>query len=252
MPNTYSRHIELESVLNFRDLGGYRTASGNSTAWRKLFRAGNLANINSNDMGRLRGELSLSVVIDLRSPFEIDPKYTQVLSASGIKYHNISLFGDKEEDGDNPQPDYNVSDMGEFYVRLIRQEKFGNRIASVLKLIAESIDSPLVFHCSVGKDRTGIIAAFILGLLDVADEDIVQDYCLTAQFITELQDAAKKDPNLGGQISSIPAFFWQATPATMHYFLDSLRREFGTAREYLENHGMDSFVSDRLRTALTE
>jgi protein tyrosine/serine phosphatase len=63
----YSRHIDFESVPNFRDLGGYRTHDGRSVAWRRLFRSAALHKMNDRDIVRLKAEISPRAVIDLRS-----------------------------------------------------------------------------------------------------------------------------------------------------------------------------------------
>jgi protein-tyrosine phosphatase len=79
------RHIPFESVPNFRDLGGYRTHDGRTVAWRRLFRSAALHTINDRDMARLKGEIGLRAVIDLRSPKDAR-KDVRLLEAIGARY----------------------------------------------------------------------------------------------------------------------------------------------------------------------
>ena len=70
-----------------------------------------------------------------------------------------------------------------------------------LELIADRNNHPLVFHCSVGKDRTGVLAAMLLAAAGVMDEDIIHDYTLSAPFMPEIRDRSDERPRhpAGGQ-----------------------------------------------------
>ena len=64
--HSYSRHIDFESVLNFRDLGGYRAGDGRKIAWRRIFRSGEMHHMTARDITRFKEEIKLRSVIDLR------------------------------------------------------------------------------------------------------------------------------------------------------------------------------------------
>ena len=86
---SYPRHIKFESVLNFRDLGGYRTQRGQTVAWRRLFRSGELHYMTKRDMVRLKEEIKLRSVIDLRNSMELEQVGVGLLNEIGVKYYNI-------------------------------------------------------------------------------------------------------------------------------------------------------------------
>src|SRR5262249_6756485 len=156
-----TRHIPFESVPNFRDLGGYRTHDGRTVAWRRLFRSAALHRMNDREMARLKQEISPRAVIDLRSPRDPEKNVEPLLlSEIGVRYYPIPFRPDsssylKDEARAHP----NATNMGENYLRRIREKPFGKRLVDALDIIAESDNHPLVFHCSPGKDRTGVLAA---------------------------------------------------------------------------------------------
>jgi protein-tyrosine phosphatase len=77
-----SRNIVFNSIVNFRDIGGYRTQGGNIIAWRRIFRSGELNHMTENDFNILSNELKVTSVIDLRSKFETQRDGLGLLSGS--------------------------------------------------------------------------------------------------------------------------------------------------------------------------
>jgi protein-tyrosine phosphatase len=249
---SYSRQINFDAVFNFRDLGGYRTQTGRTVAWRRLFRSSNFCKMTSNDLGRLSQELGVSTVLDLRSSLEIEKQGVCLLSGSGIRHHNISLIPDGGDKQANERRYEGLTNMGEFYVKLSQQQEFGNRLIEALKVVAEPNKLPLVFHCSLGKDRTGILAAFILSVLDVADEDIINDFSLSMPYMESLLERMKNDPQMAKDSNGLPDYFWEAKPNLMEIFLAAIKLEYGSARGYLKSHGAETALFDRLEKTLLE
>ncbi len=250
MAEKYNRQIEFENVPNFRDIGGYRTRDGRTVAWRRLFRSGELRSMTRSDLARLRGELGLAAVIDLRSVFEVKHRGMGLLDGAGFRYYNVSFI----PDGGRPNaelPRYEgFTSMGEFYVDLMRQKGFGKRIVEALEIIAEPENHPLVFHCAAGKDRTGILAAVLLDILDVADEDIEMDYALSGDYIEALIKQLRSVKGPVDDVMKLPDFFWTAAPESMAMLLAALRRENSSIKDYLAANGAAASLFSRLRTAL--
>jgi protein-tyrosine phosphatase len=170
MNETYSRHIKLERVLNFRDIGGYPTREGRTVAWRRVFRSGTLIRMSPGDSTRLTEEIGLNFVLDLRSGLEIQ-KGICPLSPTLVNYHNLPLMTDGGNREEEERLFGQMTNMGQFYLYLLETPEFGQRIVAALEFIAEPDKHPLVFHCSAGKDRTGILTAVLLSVLGVADKD---------------------------------------------------------------------------------
>jgi protein-tyrosine phosphatase len=252
MTESYFRQIDFESIHNFRDLGGYGTSGGNTVAWRRLFRSAHLHEMTKRDMDKLRGDLSISSVIDLRSPIETRDQKLGLLTAANVRYHNIPLISDGGNKQANEQRYRGLTDMGGLYVNLTRQKEFGLRILEALEIIAEPKNLPLVFHCSAGKDRTGILAAVVLGILEVANEDIIYDFCLSERYMEFLLGRMQKDARLAEDALSLPDYFWKAAPESIVLFLNAIIKEYGSVQGYINAQGADSSLISRIRSSLLE
>ena len=252
MNPSYPRHIDFESVPNFRDLGGYRTQDGRAVAWRRLFRSADLQSMSRLDIARIKEDIRPRTVIDLRTPRELTKqREISLLDEVGARYHNVPL--------QPASPDYvkqeterfhDATDLGELYLYRIRQPKFGQGLVDSLELIADCNNHPLVFHCSMGKDRTGVLAAMLLAAAGVIDEDIVHDYTLSAPFMPALRDHWRNDPAAPPEVKAVPDSHWEASAESMPRFLALLRQEYGSAAGYLEAHGADNSLPPRLQEAL--
>ena len=249
MTEPYSRHIRFENVVNFRDLGGYPARDGYTVAWRRLFRSGEFRNMTRKDLDLLTGEIGLTSVLDLRSSLEVENQGIGLIAESDINYHNISFIagGNREED----ELLFNrFVNMGQFYLHLVRKSEFGERIVRALELIADPENHPLVFHCAIGKDRTGILAAVLLSVLGVKDEVIIEDYSLSTPYMEQLLERINSNPETAKYIKPLPDYFWEASAESMSLFLSTLRNEYGSIEGYLKAQGTESSLIDRLEKAL--
>jgi protein-tyrosine phosphatase len=249
MPEQPSRHIAFDAVLNFRDLGGYPTRDGRRVAWRRLFRSGDFLHMTEGDLRRLTVDIGITSVIDLRSSPEVTEHGIGLLARANIRYHNISFIagGNREEDERLLQQ---LTSMGEFYLHLVRQGGFGGLILRALEIIAGAENHPLVFHCAMGKDRTGILAAVLLGILGVEDRHIIEDYALSTPYIEEFDRQLRSNPEIAGEIEKLPGYLFEATPESMSLFLSTLHREYGSVKGYLEAQGAGPDLFPRLEKAL--
>lgn len=250
MVEKLDRHLRFKSVLNFRDIGGYRGYQNKSVTWRRIFRSGEFRNITAEDLGRLTGELGVNLIIDLRSEFELKNNGKGLLADCGIKYCNIAFMSDGGDPNANAKRYASLTNMGDFYLELMRQKEFGSRVVEALETIADPAHHPLVFHCAVGKDRTGMLAAMLLTLLGVKEADIILDYSLSEPYMDEMLARFKANPEPGHKIPDIPDYFWKASPAYMKKLLDTLKKEYGSIEGYLKQMGMSADLPARLRKNL--
>jgi protein tyrosine/serine phosphatase len=253
MSQSYPRLIHFESAPNFRDLGGYRTHDGRTIAWRRLFRSATLHKMDALEMARLEREVSPRAVIDLRGPRdpETDPEAV-LLKAIGARYHSIpfSTWPWPSLPTDEAKADLNATNMGAIYLYRVSEKPFGQRLVDALEVIAERDNHPLVFHCSAGKDRTGVLAAIVLTAMDIVDDDVVEDYALSAPVMNEIRARMSSDPETAQGVKDLPDFQWEASAESMTVFLSLLRREYGSADGYLKANGARSSLVDRLKAAL--
>jgi protein-tyrosine phosphatase len=200
---------------------------------------------------RLKEEIRLASVIDLRSSRTVEQLGVGPLNKVGVKYYSVPFVMIIESDSDKEKGRYeNFSNSGEVYLYRIRHKEYGRRIVEALEIIADPDNHPLVFHCNAGKDRSGILAAIVLGVLGVADEDIIKDYIMTAPYMKEFIDRWDKDPRTADVNKNLPEYQLEATPESMALFLATLKREYGSVTGYIEAQGAKASFIHRLEKAL--
>jgi protein-tyrosine phosphatase len=173
------RLLPLQGGRNFRDLGGYATIDGRRLKWRRLFRSGVMTYLTAEDQAYLDG-LSVRMICDLRTAAERlrEPTHWGEGRINRLLWdydrRRVSLRGLIEGSGFSAPQARNA--MLKLY-RMIPQG-FAEQYAAVFANLAASA-LPLVFNCSAGKDRTGVLAALILTSLGVPRDQVLADYTLT-------------------------------------------------------------------------
>ena len=241
------RTITLEGCLNFRDLGGYPTADGGQVRWRRMFRSDALHGLTPADVARIRDELALTTVVDLRSSAELRADGGAPLEREGIAHHHVPLF-----DGESiPPPEERVLQitLADRYWLLAEYAKA--KIARVLTTLAAS-EGPAVYHCAAGKDRTGVISAVILGALGVPDEVIVADYAATKENLDAIIERLMATKSYATVLSNLPADTLHAEAETMVTFLERIRAEYGDMRAYAHAAGVAPEALEALVGRLVE
>jgi protein-tyrosine phosphatase len=243
------RVIELEGCFNFRDLGGYRTRDGRSVKWQRLFRADGLHRLSDADLAQL-AELGLATVIDLRTDQELEEVGRIAWPAPGLAYHHLPMM-DVMPDRKTYPAWVDVSYVADRYVAML--EKGSAAVAEALAILTDLEAYPAVFHCAAGKDRTGLLAAVVLGLLGVSDEDIVVDYALSQQAMTRMLAWLRAErPEIEEQIEGSAAAIVAADPDTMSLFLGRLRDRHGSFAAYANSLGVGSAVVHLQQALLDE
>jgi len=238
------RMIKMEGCLNFRDLGGYPTADGRQLAWRQLFRSDALHELSVADVRRIRDELRIGDVIDLRSTAEIAADGKTALLAAGMRIHRLPLF-----DGDLGASK-NVGSMTNLADRYLAIARFAKEaIARVITTVGETTD-PTVYHCAAGKDRTGVISAVLLGALGVKDEVIAADYAATRQNLDAIIERLMNMDAYQSMLRALPPDTLHAEPETMLSFLHRMRECFGSMQEYLCAAGVSEDVLLKLEARM--
>ena len=130
-------------------------------------------------------------------------------------------------------------------------ERFGDRFATVVELVANPAGHPVAFFCAGGKDRTGLVAALVLGALGVADEAIAADYALTAGNLPVLLERNRVRAESRGVSAEVDEHeLLTADATTMLAVLERLRSDHGSVEGYLVSHGLPAEAVPSLRTGL--
>lgn len=245
-----ARHIALEGAFNIRDLGGYRLSEGRGlTQLRRVLRADSPHRLTGEDLDILL-ETGLRTVIDLRASHEAECQPNPLEGLNEIEYLHLPLFdalsptdlqGNAKER--NPLP--------AFYAQTLARRQ--PQIRDILTAIAEAPSGAVLFHCTAGKDRTGLIAALVLGNAGVLETDIVADYARTAKLISPL---VAEFLNLAARKGELDIEAYRrvltARPETMHGVLEMISKEYGSIADYVASVGLDQALRTRLSNRLIE
>jgi protein-tyrosine phosphatase len=236
--------VAVTGFVNFRDLGGHTTPDGRVRTGR-VYRSDSLAHVETSDVVHLVEERGIAMVIDLRREHEVESAPLAALEAAGVRVVHQSLI-------DPAVPPLQTSDivdgtLADRYVSIL--DSSGDQFVSVVRLISDGSNHPVVFQCAAGKDRTGLVAAMVLGLLGVDDETITTDYAATAAVVDILlarlhARAPDREPP-GPRIMSAEA-------STMQTALDWMRDRHGSIEGYTRAHGLSDAEIAALRAELIE
>jgi protein-tyrosine phosphatase len=213
----------------------------------RLFRSDSLASLSDTDIRYVVDELGLHTAVDLRAGHEVDDHPHRPLADAGVSVHHRPIVDETRRRADDAAMPKRGLD--EIYVLML--ERFGDRFASVVELIADSGGYPAVFFCAGGKDRTGLVAALVLAALGVDDKPIAADYALTADVLPVLLERNRLRAEARGVAPEVADHaLLLAEEATMLAVLARLRAEHGTVDGYLEAHGLTPETLASLRAGL--
>ncbi len=171
------RRVPMEGTLNFRDLGGYGTTDGRRLKWGRIFRSDGLARLTAQDHTLLK-QMGIKLVCDFRTPAEVEKSPTKLPPHGSIRTQNLPVVShefdtvaimERIKKGDTDWIDESLMING--YIRNI--ESSAGVWGAVINSLTDPQKRPLVFHCTAGKDRTGVCAALILLTLGVPEEVVI-------------------------------------------------------------------------------
>lgn len=209
--------IKLKNIKNMRDLGNYPTKSGGYTKNGTFYRSDLPKNMDDEEIKKIL-KLNISTVIDLRTEEEVNRKPNS-LNIKNIDYYNVSLLGDKCPEFEKDIP------IG--YMNILSNNE---TMRKIFKIILNAKGSVL-FNCTAGKDRTGMVAMLLLKLADVYDEDILVDYQISYTYLKEdIRKMHKDNPDL-------PAFLGESKMEYMEETLEMFNNKYGNIIDYFTNLG---------------
>ena len=246
---------------NFRELGGYHADEGKTVKWGQIYRGFPTGRLTTEaDRARLDG-LGLRLILDLRSGAEAAKLPDYVPDGARL----VQICGLRDATGQ--EIDFSPNDIqrlvqsapaGTNLTQLMyRQMLTGNKAFKELFRALEAGETPILFHCTSGKDRTGVAAMLILLALGASDETICADYARTN--LCRAAEIEKAMADHAAEIAADPAqrMRWQTSagvdPETAPFVLRTIRQDYGSAESYLEaEYGLTPARLMRLRRMYLE
>lgn len=251
--------VEPSVPVNFRDLGGVAVRGGR-TRPGLVFRSDDLATATPDFVRSVCRERGIGHVIDLRSfgeaaatgrgPFA-DPEVT----GHTVDYHHIPLSVDLTPGGrDLANAPATPEGVATFYADMA--DRSAASLAAILTLLAFT-DRPAAFHCAAGKDRTGVLAALLLGAVGAGEEALAEDYARTDAVMPgiHLRLAHLMGPllaGLGTDTAALGGPMMRADAETMRAFWRTMAGRHGDPLGGLRAAGLDEDVVRRLRGRLVQ
>ncbi|KAJ7752840.1 tyrosine phosphatase family-domain-containing protein [Mycena maculata] len=176
--------VTISGVINVRDLGGLSSQIYPNfvTKPRLMYRSAELSGITEEGKAQLK-ELGILQVFDLRSDTEIEKYNTPLPDIEGVDIKHVPVFKKDDYSPEMMAKRYQLYASGktEAFMELYSQilDHGGRAFGAILRHIRDRPNEGCLFHCTAGKDRTGVIAAILLKLAGVDNATIAHDYALT-------------------------------------------------------------------------
>lgn len=254
MSEAAGSHIALIGGFNFRDLGGYPAASGHVRRGM-VYRSASLASLSEADIAQIEG-LGLRRICDLRSTRERTTRPTPLAIS-----RSCGIWASEDEVGagdvirtliESPDatPAAAADLMAETYRTLPMTQ--GEAIREIFHLIGDGA-LPVLFHCAVGKDRTGVAAALLLGLLGVPRPAIERDYLSTNQAYERIREHAVASLRSAGVAADhrVMEPVLRADVAYLTAMFEGIESRFGSLEAYFRRGlGLEVNLLDAIRARL--
>ena len=233
MDNHPERLVQLQGASNFRDLGGYPGHQGRAVRWRRLYRSDHLGLLTAADEAELRRR-GVTQALDFRGGQEsAAASYT----LAGLQRHALHIeptvvqrMHDITSAGQRLDAATAAALMEELYCGIVQKQRaqlaafFGHLLA-----YGSATESALVFHCTAGKDRTGVAAALLLSALGVSRELVMQDFLLTNRFF-------RRPPVPNDTLpADVRQVLWGVRPQYLLAAMQVIDDEHGGVLAYLSN-----------------
>lgn len=241
------RHIPLNGASNFRDIGGYAGHAGRHVKWRMIFRSDHLAALDAKDLTLLQS-LGVRRSFDFRG---VQESQAQSYAWPAIQRHSLSIEPTVVQRlqahhlTGKPLTAADALDaMQTTYRDFVRTDS--RRFAQLFEHLLDKPD-PLLFHCTAGKDRTGLAAALVLSALGVSEADIWRDYLLTNQLY--------KRNSIGATALSpdVLKIVWEVQESFLKASLDEINTQHGGVQNYLVTQlGLNTAAQEKLQSLYLE
>ena len=247
-PSRPGAPLPFEAVTNFRELGGYEAAGGRHVKYGVFYRAPALANVKTPHDVSLYKSLGVHTVFDLRSAAERaawpDPCFGEPVR---FDIHAITAQNGQEVSFDLEAI---FRDNGEVdtLLRMVRESygtmPFANAAYRTLLRCAAEGKGPILFHCTAGKDRTGVAAMLLLKALGAPDETVLYDFEQTNACNAAAREAfcaqlcEKLPPQTARAVAQVATGVQRENLVRT---MDAVRGRYGTFEAYFKaEHGLDA------------
>jgi protein-tyrosine phosphatase len=235
---------EFQGIDNVRDLGGLKRADGRAIKDRLLFRTAGLHNASAEDIKRLVDEFHISSVIDLRDDMEVESEPDTMVP--GAAYYHIPAMApmlsqllEGREPGDleklrvelmaDPQPVFDRT-----YSGLATSEESEAAYRRFFEILLEAGGKPVLWHCTQGKDRTGIATFLLMLALGFSQDAAIAEYLATNDFMQGVYDKMVTSGSEEDELSSMRVILF-ANRANLELYVRKCAEKYGSVAAYIRD-----------------
>lgn len=240
-----NRYISIKKTTNFRDIGGLKTTENKTVKWNLIYRSDNLSQLKKNEFEKFDA-LQIKTVIDLRTEAEIAQKEDNL--PENTEYLPMPILNDQGDLMAQMKGKVLRGEIKEAQSKALMEEFYKKCVTENIPLLKEIIlkvstsDSPILYHCSAGKDRTGIVTALLLSILKVDRETIMNEYLLSNYYrnakVKSTIQKAKLLKVLRPKLNTTVILNFMAVDSDyLNAIFNTIDQKYG---------GMDSFISNEL------
>ncbi len=233
------RLINLEGTRNFRDLGGYRTTEGRVVKWGQFYRADKISRLSSKDLIYLEN-LGIRTVCDFRGPEEVKAQPDRLPKGHSLRTLAMPIYDPSQSARDiltSLRKARSRKFDSEAYMMEANRNfaiKFRHFFQELIHDITNPENTPLLFHCTGGKDRTGFAAAMILTVLGVPQETIMKDYLASNHYRFRENQQHLRMGTFYGVNTSVLAPILEVRAHYIESAYEAIHTEYGSMERYLE------------------
>ena len=232
----HERELAWEGLLNVRDLGGHRTEDGGETQYGRIVRADSIRRLTDAGWKALL-DYGVRTIIDLRTDAELEADPPAELP---LEIQHFSLFDEdpvvfmKVETVADEAPSAAVATRE---VYLIFLESFKPNVVAAIRAVARAPEGVVVVHCMGGKDRTGLVTAFLLHIAGVDTEQIAADYAISEERLKPRHEEWFAAAETEAELERLKRIAQTPAEAIVGVF-EELERRYGSIEEYLRSGGL--------------
>ncbi len=235
--NNTSQFLDFKTVKNIRDLGGIRTKNGSFIKYKCLLRSADLSNLSIEELNRLKTEYNLKTVIDFRSSHSYFKKKDKLDESITFKHYFVLDYLEKNQFTTDFGYPYDRFFM-KIYEDFATKKKSFKAYRGFFDYLLANDDGAILWHCTSGKDRTGIATILLLKILGCDDETLYAEHEKTNEFaITELNNYLNSHPNTNVIERNYRECQFIAKRAFLEHFFDVVNKKYG---------GLDNFISNTI------
>lgn len=229
------RRFNFKAVYNCRDIGGFITSTNQIVRNNVFVRSDNLTGLLPDEIEFLQA-YGVQAVIDFRHQNEIEHAPDPFINHGGVDYYNIAIL-------DHAQftlEDLNRIKLSDLYISMSENKNF---IKQVFETLA-NYEKTVLYHCTAGKDRTGVITALLYKLVGVSDIDIIADYEVSFTYLVPKYSG--RDEN----VSEMYQDLFSSRPETMATFLNYLNYKYPNIIDYFISRDISMETIDIIKRKL--